>query len=178
MTYVPARATGAQQRLTVLYALEKMGPCYDMQLLQFLCDEELMNYFDMMFALVDLCREGQAVRTHLVSSNLYEVTPAGRETVALCAAHLPESTKRLIDGKATEIREKFRREQECVAEYEKTPRGDYRLDMYVMEHAMEMAKISLSLPDEGTAMELKQKWNRVGSDVYAYMMGRLAEDQD
>ncbi|MBO2517128.1 MAG: hypothetical protein CW338_07655 [Clostridiales bacterium] len=177
MTYVPARATGAQQRLTVLYALDQMGPCYDMQLLQFLCDEELMNYFDMMFALVDLCREGQAVRTHLVSSNLYEVTPAGRETLSLCASHLPESVKQQIDRKAPEMRARFRREQECAADYEKTERGDYRLDMYVMEHAMEMVKITLSLPDEGTAMELKQRWNRVGSDVYAYMMSRLAEDE-
>ena len=59
----PRRMPDDEQRLIVLYALQHLAPCTELQLLQFLFEHDLTNYFDMMFALGDLCARGQAVRT-------------------------------------------------------------------------------------------------------------------
>ena len=58
----PRRAPADEQRLIVLYSLMNLGPCTETQLLQFLSEMDLTNYFDMMFALNELCDRGQAAR--------------------------------------------------------------------------------------------------------------------
>ena len=79
----PRRAPDDEQKLMVLYSLSRLGPCTELQLLQFLFENDLLNYFDMMFALGDLCDRGQAVRMKKNAGYLYQVTDAGKEAVTL-----------------------------------------------------------------------------------------------
>lgn len=176
MPYVPARTPDTQQRMIVLYALSRLSPCYDLQLLQFFGEYGLMNYFDMMFALVDLCREGQAVRTPRVNQNLYELTDSGREALRLLIGHVPLSVREQIDAHAQQWKERFSRELEYASEMENTERGEVKLKMYVMEQNMRMLEIGMSLPDEHTARSLQEKWPGIAGEVYGFIIRKLAED--
>ena len=79
----PRRAPDNEQKLIVLCCLNRLGPCTELQLLQFLFEYDLMNYFEMMFALNDLCDRGQAARTKKGAGYLYAVTAAGVEALML-----------------------------------------------------------------------------------------------
>ena len=76
----PPRAPDSEQKLIVLYCLDRFGPCTQWQLLQFLANRDLMNYFDMMFALGDLCARGQAVRTKKRAGYFYRLSGASRQS--------------------------------------------------------------------------------------------------
>ena len=47
----PRRTPENEQKLMVLYSLARLGPCTELQLLRFLFEHDLLNYFEMMFAL-------------------------------------------------------------------------------------------------------------------------------
>ena len=47
-------------RLMVLCCLTYLGPCTDQQLLEWVSEYDVMNYFDLMIALSELCKQGQA----------------------------------------------------------------------------------------------------------------------
>ena len=72
----PRRAPADEQRLIVLYSLMNLGPCTETQLLQFLSEMDLTNYFDMMFALNELCDRGQAARQKRKDGTYYMATVA------------------------------------------------------------------------------------------------------
>ena len=177
MPYVPARTPDTQQRMIVLYALDSLGPCYDQQLTRFFGEYGLMNYFDMMFALLDLCREGQAVRTPRADQSLYGLTASGRETLSLLKGHVPLSVREQIDAVSEEWKQRFSREREYVSRVENTDSGETVLDLYVMDQDKPLLRLGLNLPDEYTARQLQERWPGVAGDVYGYIIRRLAEDQ-
>ena len=92
----PRRAPDSEQRLMVLYCLARLGPCTELQLLRFLFENDLLNYFDMMFALNDLCDRGQAARIRKDEGFLYQATDAGREALNLFGGRVPNSLQKLL----------------------------------------------------------------------------------
>ena len=57
MTLTPhKRPPDDEQRLVVLYALQRLAPCTELQLLQVFSEYDWMNYFDMMIALQEARR--------------------------------------------------------------------------------------------------------------------------
>lgn len=175
MPYTPARTPDTQQRLILLYTLSKLAPCYDSQLLQFVTDLELMNYFDMMFALIDLCRDGNAVREQQQEKNLYSLTPAGRQTLELLIAHLPESVRALIDENAPAACSRIREEQVFASSVRRAGDQDYRLSLGVMDHGTEVMQLTLSLPDASAAEALRAGWPSAAQEIYAFVIRTLSE---
>ena len=92
----PKRSPEDEQRLIVLYALEQLSPCTELQLLQFLFEYDLMNYFEMMFALNDLCDRGQAARAKAQTGYAYQLTAAGEEALQLFGNRVPRSLQTLL----------------------------------------------------------------------------------
>ena len=171
----PRRSPDFEQKLLILLILSQCGRCSDMQLLQFLFDHDLMNYFDMMFTLSDLCRDGQAVRFERVGQTFYEATPAGEETLSLFGNRIPASMKELICSLAPDWKKRVQREQEYLSEYHQTKRGEFELHLRVMEQDMEMLHVSLSLPSEEMARTMKENWPDKAQEIYANLFNGLAE---
>ena len=134
----PRHAPDSEQKFMVLYCLARLGPCTELQLLQFLVENDLLNYFEMMFALNDLCSGGQAARTKKNTGFLYEATDAGREALELFGGRVPMRLKTLISDTETEWKQRFREETQYRQQIEQTGRGDYDLTLRIVEQEMDM----------------------------------------
>ena len=176
MTYVPVRTAETQLRFIVLYALEKTGPCTCTQLERVLCAGELMNYFDMMFALTDLCREGQAVRENTPAQELYRLTPAGRETLRLFPQSVPESARETVDAAAGEWRERFNRERECASAIRRNGSG-WEAELMLTDQTEVLMKLTLPMPDENAARDTAERWTETGGEIYAAVIALLAGEK-
>ena len=104
----PRRAPADEQRLIVLYSLMNLGPCTETQLLQFLSEMDLTNYFDMMFALNELCDRGQAARQKRKDGTYYMATVAGDEALRLFGKRVPQSLKTAVQEQGDAWRARFR----------------------------------------------------------------------
>ena len=176
MLHPPRRAPDDEQRLIVLYALRELSPCTELQLLQFFFENDLMNYFDMMFALNDLCDRGQAVRERKRAGNVYTLTPAGREALSLFGNRVPNSLTALLRETGGEWRERFQAEDEYEQSVRQTERGEYEATLSVVEQEMDMMRLTLSLPTRELAAQLAAAWPRRAGEIYETIIRMLTED--
>lgn len=173
----PRHAPDDEQKLIVLYCLNRLGPCSDLQLTQFLFDHDLMNYFEMMFALNDLCDRGQAVRVKKQAGYQYAVTDAGREAMALFGGRVPRSLTALLEKTWEDWKRRFRQEAQSRQKIEQTERGDFRLTLSVMDQDAELMDISLTLPTRELARQLAEQWPRKASEIYGTVIRLLSEGE-
>ncbi len=173
----PRRAPDDEQKLIVLESLASLGPCTELQLLQFLFEHDLMNYFEMMFALNSLCDRGQAVRTKKQAGFLYQVTDAGREALQLFGSRVPRSVKNLLAESRDEWKSRFRQEMQNGQQIVQTDRGEYELNLKVVEQDMDMMRLSLSLPTRELADQLAARWPEKASRIYDTVIRILTEEE-
>lgn len=171
----PKRTPESKQRLLLLLALDHLGRVSDMQLLQFLFENDLMNYFDMMFTLADLCDQGLTVRSERLGQSYYELTDAGRETLDMFGNRLPASLREQMDSLTPQWRKRIQIEQEYQSDYHQTKRGEYELHLRVIEQDMEMLHLTLSLPSEEIAKTMKENWPEQAQALYANLFAALGE---
>ena len=62
-----------ERKMLTLYSLKKLGECGNLQLIAFMLECDIMNYFDLQTALFDLRDAGQAARSPQVADDLYEI---------------------------------------------------------------------------------------------------------
>lgn len=175
--HTPRHTPDDEQRLKVLYCLDYLGPCTELQLLQFLFEQDLMNYFDMMFALNDLCAGGQAVRTQKKAGHLYEVTDAGKESLSLFGNRVPASLKCLMQETGEKWKARFLQEDQYPVSIRQTKRGECELALSVVEQGMDMLNISFTLPSREMAEQLGEKWTKKAGLIYETLFRLLSEDE-
>ena len=174
----PRRTPEDEQRLIVLYSLMHLGPCTDTQLLQFLSEQDMTNYFEMMFALNDLCDRGQAARQKRKAGTYYMATQAGDEALRLFGGRVPQSLKNAVRDEGALWRQRFQDEAQISQTLRKTARGDYELTLVVTEKDTEMMRISLSVPSREIASDWMGRWPRKASQIYGAVIRALAEDEE
>lgn len=173
----PRRTPDDEQRLIVLCCLNALGPCTELQLLQFLFEYDVMNYFEMMFALNDLCDRGQAARTKKGAGYSYAVTAAGAEALLLFGNRVPPSVYTLLKKYGGEWKQRFRREAQNLAEINQTDRGEYALNLRVVEQDMDMMTLSFTLPTRDMARLIADRWPRRAAQIYAEIFRMLTEPE-
>lgn len=173
----PRRAPEDEQRLIVLYSLMNLGPCTDTQLLQFLSEQNLSNYFEMMFALNELCDRGQAARQKRQAGTYYMATAAGDEALRLFGGRVPQSLKNVMRTERDLWRRRFQMESTLGQTVRKTPRGDYELTLTVTEQETEMMRISLTVPSREIAYDWLSRWPSRASRIYGAVIRGLAEEE-
>lgn len=172
----PRRTPDDAQKLIVLDCLFYIGPCTELQLLQFLSDYDQMNYFDMMFALNDLCSNGQAVRTKNQAGHIYQVTDAGKEALQLFGGRVPRSVHTVLQETGDQWKKRFRMEMQYQHQVNRLAAGDYELTLKVTEKNMEMMRLSLSLPTREVADHLANNWPEKAVKVYDAIIRILSEE--
>jgi len=175
--HTPRRTPDDEQRLIVLFALDYFAPCTDLQLLQFLFEYDLMNYFDMMFALNDLCDRGQAARLKKQAGNQYSLTDAGREALSLFGSRVPRSVKSLLAQQGAEWKQRFREQAQYRHEIHQMPRGECELTLSLVEQDMDMLRLSLSLPSQEMGNQMAARWAKRAGEIYETIIRLLSEDE-
>ena len=113
----------SENRLLTLYAMERLGPVTDMQLLEFMVEKDLMNYFTLQLGLSEMEERGCVRRTEHPLDPLLRITSAGRAVVTEFLPKLPQSRRALVDAAAPEYRARFRLQQQTPAESTCLPDG-------------------------------------------------------
>ena len=167
----------SENKLVILYALNRLGPATGMQLLQFLVEMDLMNYFAMQLNLSELEEQKQvAERAHPLGP-LLVVTESGAYTLGTFDHRIPASRRALIDREAPAWHERFRTEQQTLAE--SFPLSDGRLCIRLRLLEADTALMDLLLTLGGASMTcLQRRWRSVAQQVYDDVTAALGADFD
>lgn len=168
----------AENKLVILYALNRLGPVTGMQLLQFLVEMNLMNYFSMQINLSEMEEQGQVVeRAHPLGSLLL-VTEAGAYTLGTFDHRIPASRRQLIDESAAVWHERFRAEQQTLADSFRLSDGGTCLRLRLLEADTALLDLILTLPGKASMTFLQRRWRSAAQDVYDAVTTDLSEGYD
>lgn len=172
----PRRSPQDETRLIVLYAIRMLPPCNATQLQQFLFDYNEMNYFDMMFALNDLCANGQAIREKAGEDHHYAITPAGEEVLSLFGNRLPQSLRQFVEENSAAFRERMLMDEHYPRQWRKTPEGDYVVSLGIQEKDQPVMQITFSVPSARMAQDMVDFWPRHAGKFYGSAIFTLAQE--
>lgn len=164
-----------ETRLTILYALRALGPVTGMQLLQFMVELDLMNYFTMQLSLCELEEQQQVHSQAHPAGDLMEITEAGAFALESFAHRIPASRRRLMDERAPLWRGRFRGEQQAPADSFTLQDGRVCLRLRLMEGRASLLDILLTLPAEASLTFLQKRWHAAAPRVYESVTLTLAE---
>lgn len=168
----------SENRLIILYALRRLGPVTAMQLLQFLVEKDLMNYFTMQLALSDMEEQGQiATRSHPLG-DLIELAPDGIYAVDAFVSRVPVSRRRVIDREAPVWCERFRAEQMAPADSFSLQSGDTCLRLRLLEGNASLMDVLLTLSGTEAPTFLQKRWRCAAQAVYRAITLSLSEGFD
>lgn len=177
MTLHPPRRTPEEEtRLMILYTIHHLPPCTSTQLQQILFDYNEMNYFDMMFALNDLCANGQLIREKFEGDTVYRMTEAGQEVLLLFAARVPQSVKNYVAHQGLLFQARLKEDEQYPRQIRKTENGDYVVSLGIEENGKPVMQLTVSVPSPSMAQDMVNSWAKKAGEFYQNTMFTLAED--
>lgn len=166
----------SENRLTILYALRRLGPATAMQLLQFLVELDLMNYFTMQLSLSDMQEQGHLTAASHPLGDLLSLTPEGEYAIQAFAHRIPVSRRQLMDEQAPRWREQFRTEQLTPADSFTLQDGRVCLRLRLLEGSTSLLDILLTLPKGTPPTFLERRWRSAAQAVYDAVSLSLSRD--
>lgn len=179
MSEIPQhRLTEMEARLLVLYTLEQIGPCCNLQLITFMAETELMNYFELQQTLYKLRDGGQVSRSLKEADDLYTLTQAGKEAIHLFIDRTHNHQLELIERVASDYRERFTKERELSVKVRHEQNDAYHLMLGINEMNRNLLTIDLSLPTAEMAKQLGDRWQEKAQVIYDTIIRELAEEKE
>jgi hypothetical protein len=165
-------------KLVILYALSRLGPVTNMQLLQFMVELDLMNYFDLQINLSVLEEQEQVVEQASPLGTLLAVGEKGLFTLTSFEHRIPASTKDCIDEQSTLWRNRFRNEQQTLAESFTLSDGRVCIRLRLLEASTTLLDLMLTLDSSSSVPKLEERWRAAAQATYDTVMSRLGADFD
>ena len=175
MAEVPQYRLGELERkLLTLHALRELGPCNNLQLIAFMADSDLMNYFDLQSALFELTRRGQLNKEPVRGDDRYTITPLGEEAIVLFIGRLGESALDKVKAAVPAFKERMRKERELFANISHEGRNEYHASMGIAEGGMQLMRLELSLPTAELADRFRAAWAEKAREIYDFIITGLS----
>lgn len=168
------RVPETENKLVILYALQLLDPVTGMQLIQFLAEMDLMNYFTMQLSLADMEEQGQITRHAHPLGGMLEPTEEGRFTLRSFTSRIPRSRRLRMDREAPAWRERFRAEQMAPAEVLDRSGRELTIRLQLLEGASVLMDLLLHGSDLPDAY-IERRWQQAAQATYQQILAALTD---
>lgn len=164
-------------KLILLFVFDKMVvPLSENTILDMCCSSNnWLAYMDTQPILNQLLECGWISNISNVSEPLYTITPDGRICLANFYVKIPASTREEISQFIKNNRTKYRRKQECVADYFMNRDGTYTVSLKIIEPAQPVLELKIVVPNRQIAKDVYKKWEEKASGVYRTIYENLVD---
>ena len=169
------RVPDVENKLLVLLSVEELGPLTGLQLLQFLAENDLMDYITLQLALGELYGAGHLKKIPHPLGELFALTPPGRRSLALFSRRVPHSKQALLERTRSAWRERFRREKQMLAAFGPREEGGYGLRLRLMEKELPLLDMTLFLESRGLSDRFSRRWPGAAPGFYGHLMEALGQ---
>lgn len=168
----------AEAKLTILYSLQHIGPVSNLQLVQFMAETELMDYFTLQICLGELEEEGQLKTQVHTFGCLISLTETGLEALRSFDRRVPASRRQIIVEQGAAWRERFRAEQQTPASFFVAGDGKLCMHLQLMEQETVLLDILVTEQDAVPPTFLAERWRHAAPGVYQCLAEELGSEAD
>ena len=164
-------------KLILLFVFDKMEvPLSENTILDMCCSSNnWLAYMDCQPILSQLLENGWIYDIGGGSEPMYTITTDGRVCLANFFINIPASTREEISLFIKNNRTRYRRKQECVADYFMNKDGTYTVYLKIIEPVQPVLELKLVVPNRQTAKDIYKKWNEKAADVYRTVYENLVD---
>lgn len=166
-------------KLILLFVFDKMEvPIAESTVLDMCCtSNSWIAYMDCKPLLLDLI---DASFIYSIAANsgevLYTITPEGRVCLANFFIRIPTTLREDISLFVKNNRMKYRRKQECNADYFMNKDGTYTVVLKIIEPAQPVLELKLVVPNRYSAKTIYKRWEEKASNVYSLIYDALVDN--
>ncbi len=169
--------TQEEDKLVVLHALERVGPCTQEQLLRFVVENSLSTQFPFYIALAELKEAGLVRVVNRPEGELLVLTPEGQQSLEMFGSRIRASLQEKLEQHGAAWRERIREELQMPASYEESGTG-YAVTLRTLEAGEEIFSLKLTVATRAQAKRFCERWPRCASFLYQTIMHKLGDTED
>lgn len=164
-------------KLILLFVFDKMETALSENTVLDMCcsSNNWLAYMDCQPILNGLLECGWICNIGSNGEALYTITPDGRICLANFFINIPASTREEISLFVKNNRLKYRRKQECMADYFMNKDGTYTVYLKIIEPAQPVLELKLVVPNRQIAKDIYKKWGEKAVDVYRNVYENLVD---
>ena len=167
----------SDNKLILLFVFDKMEvPLYETTLLDMCCSaNNWIAYMDCQPVLHQLLDDGFLSDVTTTDEPMYAITPDGRACLANFFFKISSSIRENISQFIKQNRTKYRRKQECVADYYMNKDGTYTVYLKILEPVQPLLELKIVVPNRQIAKDIYKKWEEKAADVYTNIYDNLVD---
>lgn len=172
------RPSDTENKLLLLYAVDRLGPLTAQQLLTFMTENETMDYISLQLGLAELADARLLSKQPHALGMMYTLTNRGRESLEMFEHKVPFSRKATINANVEAWRRRFRQERQIISDFKKLSPGDYVVRLQLLEKDAHLFDLSIHVPTHKMAQGFCDAWIGQAADVYHYIVCTLGEARE
>lgn len=166
-----------KSKLLILYIMNRVDiPMLNNDITQFVLEHNYMNYFLIQQFLGELVNSKFIEITTKEGSEYYELTKAGRDSLAFFEDRIPEEIKNSIDETYQEKKRQIVLKSQIIANYFKKSESEYIVILKVVEKDSVIFSLTLDVPSPQQAQMICDNWKDNSSDVFKDIMNALIKE--
>ncbi|MCR5716315.1 MAG: DUF4364 family protein, partial [Lachnospiraceae bacterium] len=139
-------------KLIVLYMMNRVDfSLTKAQISDFILKKEYTNFYTLQQVFAELESSGMITSQSIHNRTNLTLTKEGRDTLSFFESSVSDAIKADIDTFLTENSMTLRDETSVTGTYYKMSTGDYEVQLEAREKGIPFVRVSLSVPDEGSA---------------------------
>ena len=164
-----------ENKVLILYILNKIKqPINNDALLQLVLSIQDMNYFYFQQFLLDLLEDKYITNYIKEHDSLYEITPLGKETLALTEDILPGIIKFRVDNTIKEELEEIQNEVAISSEFIVDDENNFMVKCKIVENNTTIFEVTTFAGSREQAKAIADNWEQNANDLYPKIMGLLS----
>ncbi|MBR2614190.1 MAG: DUF4364 family protein [Clostridia bacterium] len=164
-------------KLILLFVFDKMEvPLSENTILDMCCSSNnWIAYMDCQPILNQLLENNFIYNVSESDEPMYTITPDGRVCLANFFVTIPTSTREAISLFIKQNRAKYRKKQECVADYFMNKDGTYTVYLKIIEPVQPVLELKLVVPNRQIAKDIYKKWEDKAANIYTLFYDNLVD---
>lgn len=164
-------------KLIILFVFDKMeAPLSENTILDMCCSaNNWVAYMDCIPIINQLKEVNWIANIATSGEALYSITPDGRTCLANFFVNIPTSIRKDISSFIKLNKFKYRRKQECSADYFMNKDGTYTVYLKILEPSQPLMELKFVVPNRQVAKDIYKKWEEKATNVYSVIYDNLVD---
>lgn len=166
-------------KLIILFLLDKVDfPMTNTQISDFILEKDYTNYFNIQQSISELI-EAEFVTVETIGHNShYRITDSGKETLSFFDNMIPTAIQEDSIEYLRKNQYSLRNEVSTQSEYYESKKGEYTVQLRVLEKENSIIDLSLLVPTEEEATKICSNWRKRSQQIYAYVISNLLREEE
>lgn len=166
----------AEDKLLLLYILDSVEfPIPNSQIIQFMLENDIMNYFVLQQYLGELKDSKFIIEKPKDNEHMFIITDRGKKTLSYFVDRIPKSQIKKIDNLLNIQKKEFIKNTQVQSDYIKIKDEEYLVKLDVIEKDIPIINLKLSVANNKQAKQICKKWREDAPSLYGQIINLLIE---